>query len=142
MADASGLVSGAPPFSYDAREATSVGTTVWARLRRHRLALIGSVVLITLVVICVLAPEIFPLKPYAVDLRSYQNPPSVAHWLGTDSSGRDVLSRLIFDGRVSLSVGIYIALGLFFGSISGYRGGWVDSLIMRLADTVLAFPRL
>jgi peptide/nickel transport system permease protein len=104
-------------------------------------------VLLALVLICALAPVVFPLEPDAVDLRAYQKPPSVAHWLGTDSSGRDVLSRLIYGGRVSLSVGlvavgIYVTLGLLVGSVAGYWSGWVDSLLMRLADVFMAFPRL
>lgn len=146
MADAFSLVSEtkSPYFESDT---IVTAPTVWQRFRRHRLALIGSAILIALVVICVLAPEIFPLKPYAVDLNAYQKPPSAAHWLGTDSSGRDVLSRLIYGGRVSLSVGIvavalYIVLGMLFGSVSGFWGGWVDSVGMRLADIVMAFPRL
>ncbi len=131
----------------DAGETVAARPTVWKRFRRHRLAMFGLVVLVVLALICAFAPEIFPLKPYAVDLRAYQKPPSAAHWLGTDSSGRDVLSRLIFGGRVSLSVGIvavgiYVALGMLFGSVSGYWGGWVDSLVMRLADIFMAFPRL
>lgn len=145
MAEARPVAFG-KPLSADA-DAVSTRPTVWQRFRRHRLALIGSAVLVTLVVICVLAPEIFPLKPYAVDLRAYQKPPSAAHWLGTDSSGRDVLSRLIFGGQVSLSVGIvavgiYVALGMLFGSLAGFWGGWVDSILMRLADVFMAFPRL
>lgn len=146
MADAFSLVS-ETKSQYFESDTIVTAPTVWQRFRRHRLALIGSAILIALVVICVLAPEIFPLKPYAVDLNAYQKPPSVAHWLGTDSSGRDVLSRLIYGGRVSLSVGIvavalYIVLGMLFGSVSGFWGGWVDSVGMRLADIVMAFPRL
>jgi peptide/nickel transport system permease protein len=85
--------------------------------------------------------------PYTTDLRAYRSPPSADHPLGTDSAGRDVLSRLLHAGRVSLRVGlvavsIYTAIGIVLGGIAGFYGGWVDSLIMRLADMVLSFPSL
>ena len=120
---------------------------VWARFRRHRLALVGAALLVVLVLIAVLAPLVFSLDPYKVDLRSYRKPPSAEHLLGTDASGRDVLARLIFGARVSLSVGvvavsIYTALGVVLGAVAGYRGGTVDNVVMRLADVFLAFPRL
>jgi peptide/nickel transport system permease protein len=147
MADAAPPLAPTAPLAFDLDPDVVTRPSVWRRFRRHRLALIGAIVLAVLVIVCALAPEIFPLRPYAVDLRAYQKPPTTAHWLGTDSSGRDVLSRLIFGGRVSLSVGIvavglYVALGMLFGSIAGYWSGWVDSVVMRLADVVLAFPRL
>jgi peptide/nickel transport system permease protein len=147
MADALPVVSPAPARPLDLDPDVVSGPSSWRRFRRHRLALIGLAILLALVVVCALAPVVFPLKPDAVDLRAYQKPPSVAHWLGTDSSGRDVLSRLIYGGRVSLSVGlvavgIYVALGMLVGSVAGYWPGWVDSLLMRLADVVMAFPRL
>lgn len=120
---------------------------VWHRFRRHRLALIGSSVLLLLVVASLAAPRIARQDPYDVDLRSYRKGPSSSHLVGTDSSGRDVLSRLLHAGRVSLSVGlvavsIYAAIGIVLGGLSGFYGGWVDSVIMRFADMVLSFPSL
>jgi peptide/nickel transport system permease protein len=117
------------------------------RFRRHRLAVLGSVLLLLLVLSAVAAPLIAQQDPYRVDLRAYRMPPSAAHWLGTDSSGRDVLSRTLYAGRISLSVGlvavsIYVAIGVVLGGLSGFYGGWVDTAIMRLADMVLAFPSL
>jgi peptide/nickel transport system permease protein len=99
-----------------------------------------------LVIASLAAPRIAQ-DPYDTDLRSYRKGPSAQHLLGTDSAGRDVLSRLLHAGRVSLSVGlvavsIYAAIGIVLGGVSGFYGGWVDSLIMRLADIVLAFPSL
>ena len=122
-------------------------SSVWRRFRRHRLALLGSTLLLLLVVASLGAPLIARQDPYAVDLRSYRKGPSKAHRLGTDSAGRDVLSRLLYAGRVSLSVGlvavsIYAAIGILLGGFAGYYGGWVDSLIMRFADMVLSFPSL
>ena len=120
---------------------------VWSRFRRPRLALVGAALLGVLVLVAVLAPLVFSLDPYKVDLRAYRKPPTPEHLLGTDASGRDVLARLIFGARVSLSVGvvavsIYTLLGVGLGAIAGYRGGTVDNVIMRLADIFLAFPRL
>jgi peptide/nickel transport system permease protein len=120
---------------------------VWRRFRRHKLAMIGVVVLMFLVLLAIGAPWVSRQDPYAVDLRAYRNPPTGDHILGTDSSGRDVFARLLYGARISLSVGVvavsvYTALGLILGSLAGYYGGWVDSLLMRLADVVMAFPSL
>ena len=86
-------------------------------------------------------------SPYAVDLRAYRQGPSAEHLLGTDSAGRDVMARVIWAGRVSLSVGVvavslYVVIGVVLGSLAGFFGGWIDSVIMRLADIVLAYPSL
>jgi peptide/nickel transport system permease protein len=93
------------------------------------------------------APLLADQGPYAVDLRFYRAPPGSVHVLGTDSSGRDVWSRLLYAGRVSLSVGlvavsIYAAIGIVVGAVSGFYGRWVDSVSMRIADVVLSFPSL
>ncbi|MDI6823106.1 MAG: ABC transporter permease [Bacillota bacterium] len=121
--------------------------TVWARFRRHRLALMGGGIMAMLVFLAVFAPWVSPRDPYAVDLAAYRSPPSAQYWLGADSSGRDVLSRLIYGARISLSVGIvavgiYTVIGVLLGVFSGYYGGWVDHVVMRLADVVLSFPVL
>ncbi len=121
--------------------------SVWHRFSRHRLALIGLAVLAILIVGAVGAPVIARKNPYTVDLSSYRKPPSAKHLLGTDAAGRDVFSRLLYAGRVSLSVGlvavsIYTAIGLVLGALGGFFGGWVDSVVMRLADVFLSFPSL
>lgn len=126
---------------------TRRSTTLWQRFRRHRLAVLGTVLLLLLVLSAIAAPLIAQQDPYRVDLRAYRKPPSAEHLLGTDSSGRDVLSRTLYAGRISLSVGlvavsIYVAIGVLLGGLSGFYGGWVDAAIMRLADMVLAFPSL
>ena len=127
--------------------ATSLGTQIWLRFRRHRLAMFGVVILVILVLLAVGAPWVAGHDPYVVDLSAYRKPPSADHLLGSDSSGRDVFARLLYGARISLSVGVvavtvYTALGLIVGSLAGYYGGWVDSLLMRLADVVMAFPSL
>jgi peptide/nickel transport system permease protein len=118
-----------------------------ARFLRHRLAVVGLLILAALVVIAIFAPFISPYNPNAINLFLYQHPPEAAHWLGTDQEGRDVLSRLIFGARVSLTVGITSAIsaglvGLVLGLLAGFLGGWVDSVVMRLTEMVLSFPAL
>ncbi|MEZ4726719.1 MAG: ABC transporter permease [Caldilineaceae bacterium] len=120
---------------------------VWLRFRQHQLALLGGLILVILASLALFAPWVAQQDPYSVDLRAYRKPPTAEHWLGTDSSGRDVFSRLIYGARISLSVGIvavllYTALGVTLGAIAGYYGGLVDSSLMRLADIVMAFPAL
>ncbi len=114
---------------------------------RHRLALAGAIVVVVLVCIAIFAPFLAPYDPDAVDLFATSQSPSRSHLLGTDDIGRDVLSRVIYGTRVSLSVGlvavtIYVAIGMVLGSISGYFGGWVDSTIQRFTDAVMCFPSL
>jgi peptide/nickel transport system permease protein len=94
-----------------------------------------------------LAPVVAPYAPDALDLANRQAPPSARHWFGTDDLGRDVLTRVLHGGRVSLSLGILSALvagalGSAIGASAGYAGGWLDTLLMRGTDAVLAIPRL
>jgi peptide/nickel transport system permease protein len=108
---------------------------------------IGAAVIVALAVIAILAPQVATHDPYAVDLLQVREGPSAKHVLGTDEAGRDVLSRVIFGTRVSLSVGlvsvtIYVLLGTVLGAISGYYGGAVDNTIQRVTDTVMCFPGL
>ncbi|MDQ6895270.1 MAG: ABC transporter permease [Actinomycetota bacterium] len=117
------------------------------RFRRHRLAVLGLAILVLLVLAAVSAPLLAPYDPNLVDLASFQQAPSAAHWLGTDSAGRDVLSRLIFGTQVSLTVGIAAAvsagvLGLALGLLAGILGGKVDTVIMRVVEVFLSFPSL
>ena len=119
----------------------------WRRFRRHRLALVAVVILGLVAIFSILGPLIYTHDPYYPDMYSVRKPPSSAHSLGTDGSGRDILARLIFGGRVSLSVGlvavsIYITIGTVLGSVAGYRGGVADFTIMRITDTVMCFPGL
>ena len=121
--------------------------TTLRRYFRHRLAGVGFVLFTLLVLMAVLAPWVAPHDPFAIG-KSYQPPSwSSGHLLGTDQSGRDVLSRLIFAARVSLSVGagavaIYVAIGTLVGAVAGYFGGWIDNVIMRITDIFMSFPYL
>ena len=114
------------------------------RFVRHRAALVGSVILLLSVVIAVLAP-LLTGDPSTIDLLQARHGPSAQHWLGTDTIGRDVLTRLVFGARTSLAVGvlavgIYLVIGMLLGSLAGYLGGWVDALVMRVSDAILSFP--
>jgi peptide/nickel transport system permease protein len=103
---------------------------------------------LSLVLIAALANQLAPYPPTIGDLRTERLlPPSNAHWLGTDDQGRDILSRLIHGSRITLYIVVLVAvlaapIGLAVGSVSGYAGGWVDAVLMRITDIFLAFPRL
>jgi peptide/nickel transport system permease protein len=118
----------------------------WRAFRRNRLALIGGVIVVVLVVLAVLAQWIAPWDPNRPDVRKILDSPSKAHPLGTDQLGRDVLSRMLYGARVSLavgfvSVGIATLIGIALGAAAGYHGGTIDALVMRLVDLMLVFPR-
>lgn len=128
-------------------EGESPWARAWSRFRRHRLAMLGLVVLTVLVVLAVFAPIVSPYSPYKLNLPDRASPPSLKHWLGTDGTGRDIWARVLLGGRVSLSVGLVAVsistiIGTVLGGLAGYYGGTMDSVIMRLTDTVMSFPAL
>jgi peptide/nickel transport system permease protein len=120
----------------------------WRRFRRHRLALASAVLMVLFVVMFFpLASIVAPIDPAKIEIKEIGLAPGSGHLLGTDLTGRDVWSRVVFGGRVSMSVGIVavslsITIGTILGSVSGYYGGRADALIMRVTDTVMAFPTL
>jgi peptide/nickel transport system permease protein len=119
----------------------------WRSFARNRLALVGLVLVLALVVLAVLAPWIAPHPPTVGDLAQRLQPPSATHWFGTDDQGRDIFSRLLHGSRITLFVVVLVAvlaapIGLLVGTAAGYAGGWVDALLMRITDIFLAFPRL
>lgn len=130
--------------------------TFWTRLRRHKLAISGLVVLILMVLAAVLAKQLAPFDPNAIDNVHWQGTPlppcfqsalCAGHSLGTDEVGRDILSRLLFGARISLTVGLFavimeVLIGATLGAIAGYYGGWVDYALMRLTDVFLSIPLL
>ena len=130
--------------------AVSPSRMVWRRFLRHRLAEVSLVFLIALLVLSLAAPLIAELRgvdPSLTDLYHRLEGPSAAHWLGTDSLGRDLFQRLLDGGRVSLTVGLAGAilsaiLGAIIGVVAGYRGGRLDSVLMRITDGVIALPLL
>ena len=121
---------------------------VWRRFLRHRLAVVSALFLVLMILVsCPLAPLVTPADPDRIDLKAIGKAPSLAHPLGTDLTGRDLWRRLVYGGRVSLSVGavavsIYVTLGVLLGSLAGYYGGRVDGWIMRFTEVVMAFPTL
>lgn len=115
------------------------------RLRRHRTALIGLVILAGFLVATAAAPFVLPYDPNAADFDRVLQPPSRAHPLGTDQLGRDLLTRIVYGARISFLIGVLAvslsaALGVPFGLISGYRGGTIDMAFQRLVDLMLSFP--
>ncbi len=127
------------------QEKTSQLALVWSRFKRNKLALIGGIIVLIMVLIAIFAPVLAPHDPYRTAPLRRLEAPSFEHPLGTDAMGRDMLSRLIYGARVELSIGILIILfegtiGITLGLLAGYFGGWVDSVIMRLVDILRSFP--
>jgi peptide/nickel transport system permease protein len=117
----------------------------WERFKRNRMAVVGLVIMVALILLALLAPVIAPHDPAEQDLLQRLKPPSQAHLFGTDDLGRDLFSRVLYGARVSLAVGIFsvlfnVVIGVIVGSLAGYYGGKVDSVFMRFADMMLAFP--
>ena len=116
-------------------------------LRGNIPALLAFVIILSLFIIAVFAPFIAPYSPTAIDVDNVLSPPSMKHPFGTDELGRDVLSRMIYGSRVSLSVGfvavgIAVLIGVLIGAVAGYYGGRVDSILMRFVDIMLTFPTI
>lgn len=119
----------------------------WRRLRRERVAMVMLVILGIIVACSALAGLIAPYDPNIQELRDRLQAPSGAHWLGTDDLGRDVLSRILYSGRVSLlaavqAAAIGVAIGVPIGLIAGYLRGWIDVLASRIADAIMSIPAL
>lgn len=117
----------------------------WIKFKKNKLALFGSLILIILITFSLLASFITKVDINKVDLSNISSPPSGEHILGTDEMGRDIFSRLIYGGRVSLLVGvmatfIQVTIGVTLGAIAGYFGGAVDFIIMRIVDIFMCFP--
>lgn len=115
------------------------------RFWKNRMAVAGSVIVVLLFVVSLLAPWLAPYDPNAIDLKNVLAPPSGGHPFGTDPLGRDVLSRMIWGAGISLKVGfvatgIAILIGTMLGAVAGYYGRWVDAVIMRFVDIMLCFP--
>jgi ABC-type dipeptide/oligopeptide/nickel transport system permease subunit len=125
---------------------TRLGKTL-RHLARHRLAMVGLALVVAQVLLALLAPLLAPYAPSAIDYRATLQGPTVAHLLGTDDLGRDIVSRLIYGARVSMGVSVgavfvAIAAGVPLGLVTGYVGGVLDEGLMRLLDSVMALPAL
>jgi len=123
------------------------GVRTWRRLLARKGGVLGLAIIVLFVLVAVLAPLIAPYDPAQQSWTSIRKPSSLAHWFGTDESGRDLLSRVIFGGRASLlagvvSVTIALGLGVPIGLLAGYGGRWIDAVLSRIADAMLAVPFL
>jgi peptide/nickel transport system permease protein len=120
----------------------------WRRFSANRLALLGLIIIIALIVVAALAPLLAPYSPVVGDLKAARLlPPGPEHWFGTDDLGRDIFSRIVYGSRWTLYVVVLVAIaaapiGLLIGTVAGYAGGWTDAILMRLTDIILAFPKL
>lgn len=118
------------------------------RMRRNKLALIGLGFLIVLILLCIIGPIVSPYSDITkVDMSAVKQAPSLTHWLGTDDNGRDVFTRLLYGGRISLMIGLFstllsIFVGTFLGCVSAYYGGRTDAVLMRLVDVMLSLPTM
>jgi peptide/nickel transport system permease protein len=136
-----------PAASAPKARADTPARRAWERLRRRKSAMVGLAVIVLVVAAAILAPLLAPYDPTAQSWQAVRKPPSWAHPFGTDEVGRDLLARIIYGARASLSaglvsVGIALAFGVPLGLLAGYVEGWVDALISRFTDAMLACPFL
>ena len=129
----------------DAEDGASLWHDAWLRLRKNRAAVTGGAILLVMVVLAILTPWIAPYGYEVQNLDLGATPPSAAHWLGTDIFGRDLLTQILYGGRISLAVGfiataVALVIGVTWGAIAGYVGGRVDSVMMRFVDILYALP--
>ncbi|NNM34198.1 MAG: ABC transporter permease, partial [Gemmatimonadetes bacterium] len=120
---------------------------IWRQLRRHRLAVLSLGFFAVAGLLCVLAPVLTPYEYDVIDLSQIRQPPSAAHWLGTDDLGRDLWTRILYGGRISLLIGLIAAgigtgVGTLVGAVAGFFGGRIDAVLMRLTDVAYAIPSL
>jgi peptide/nickel transport system permease protein len=128
-------------------EVSSPARRAWRRLQRRRGAMLGLALVAFFIALALLAPWISPHDPLATSWSAVRKPPTWQHWFGTDDIGRDVLARVIWGARASLSAGVIsvaiaLSVGVPLGLLAGYVGGWTDMLISRLTDAMLACPFL
>ncbi len=127
------------------REQQTMTQLVWRSYRRHKPAMIGTIIILIFALTAIFAPYISPWDPVKTNLDAMLQPPSAQHIMGTDELGRDLLTRILYGGRVSLSIGVMamtlaVIVGAVVGGVAGFYGGWVDNVLMRFTDTMLAIP--
>lgn len=133
--------------SIAAARSTKTVNPFWYKIRRNPLTLLGLFLLLLILLLSIFAPLISPYEPTKINIPERFAPPSADHWFGTDEVGRDIFTRILYGARLSLGVGVAVVvgagvIGTIIGAISGYFGGRIDQLIMRLMDIILAFPAL
>ena len=129
----------------EAEQGSSLWHDAWLRLRKNKMALFGGITLLLFVIIAILTPLSAPYSYETQNLDLGATTPSAAHWLGTDIFGRDLLTQVMYGGRISLAVGfvatsVALVIGITWGAIAGYVGGRVDAVMMRLVDILYALP--
>ncbi|MDG1012947.1 MAG: ABC transporter permease [Luminiphilus sp.] len=128
-----------------AEQGASLWRDAWQRLRKNKMAVGGGIALLLFILMALLTPWLAPYSYEAQNLDLGASPPSTAHWLGTDVFGRDVLTQVMYGGRVSLAVGfiataVALLIGVTWGAVAGYVGGRVDAVMMRIVDILYALP--
>lgn len=129
----------------EAEQGTSLWADAWVRLKKNKLALVSLYVISFLIVLALLTPWIAPYGYEEQNLDLGATPPSLAHWFGTDLFGRDMLTRVMYGGRISLAVGLIatavaLVIGVAWGTVAGYVGGRTDAVMMRIVDALYALP--
>ena len=124
---------------------SSLWRDAWHRLAKNKFAVIGALMLGVLTLASVFGPSLLGQSYFAQDLQLGATPPSAQHWLGTDTLGRDLFARLLYGGRISLAVGlcatgVALTIGVLYGTVSGFLGGKVDAVMMRIVDVIFALP--
>ncbi len=132
----------------EVKQPLTPGQLVWRRFRKHRMAMLGGIGIILLILFIVIGSIIVPeSQANTTDLSARLAGPTSTHWFGTDSVGRDVFDRVIYGGQISLFIGIFavfleVTLGTLIGGFAAYYGGWVDAVLMRFTEAMLAIPSL
>ncbi len=133
------------PLELHSIKPRSLWYDVWLRLSKNKLAVVGLLFFVSIVLLCFLGPFFFNLSYEDQNLMEVTQSPSLKHWMGTDILGRDLFIRLLYGGRVSIGVGfaatfVSLIIGVFYGALSGYVGGKVDTVMMRVVDILYALP--
>ena len=152
MADTSELVNSSPNVkslkAEDAKTPLTPSQLIWRRFRKHRMAVVGGVGAVILILFIIIGSIVYPeARANETDLSRRLAGPNSTHWFGTDSVGRDVFIRIIYGGQISLfigllAVGVSVSLGTLVGGVAAYYGGWIDSVLMRFTEAMLAIPSL
>jgi peptide/nickel transport system permease protein len=145
-AETAGAPAGADAWPEGLVAYESMSRLIWRRFRRHPGAVAGAVIL-TVLVLSVILVGLSPYDPEVSDVRNRLQPPSLAHPFGTDALGRDLLTRVLYGGRISLTVGLLVVIimlliGVPVGAVAGFFGGRVDNILMRITDAALSLPTL
>ena len=134
-----------PEKAIEEEKGTTLWLDAWYRLKKNKLAVFGFIVLLFMTITALLTPFIAPYSYEVQNLELMASPPSAKHWLGTDTLGRDLLTRIMYGGRISLMVGflatmVSLVIGVLWGTIAGFAGGRVDAVMMRIVDIIYALP--